>query len=128
MIKELVDWILSLPDKFKQLLADCVKNFTNSITQIAQNVSSIPEQIANLTNAQAQSIAGQFTQAGQLLLDSVKTQSSSVPSVISSALSMDTNDPQHLSTINNYISQSTPSVNSITDNTTSSKFSSMKSP
>jgi phage-related protein len=63
MIKELIDWILSLPDKLKSLLADCVKNFTNSIKQIATSVQSIPDQIANLTKSQAQSIANEFNAA-----------------------------------------------------------------
>lgn len=127
-IKQLVDWILSLPAKLRALLANCVKNFTNSIKEVAKNIGSIPEQIANLTKAQAQGIANEFNAAGNELLDAVKGDSSSIPPDVTKSLSFNTNDPEHLNTISNYINESTPSANSISSNTTSNQFSTMQSP
>jgi len=129
-IKELVEWILSLPDKLKALLAECIKNFTNSIQQVATSIGSIPEQIASLTEAQTQSIANEFTQASNLLLTSVtESQSTSgIPPAVSMALSKGTTDPEHIGLINKYIIDSTPSADSLTSNTTSYQFSTSQSP
>lgn len=126
-IKQLVDWILSLPEKIKNLLANCIKSFTNSIKEIAQNVQSIPEQIVNLTKAQASSIANEFSSAGNLLVSSLKEQQSGLPPAVASSLSLSTSDPNHLTTINNYIS-AVASANSVTSNTTSYQMSTMQSP
>jgi hypothetical protein len=129
-IKELVEWVLSLPDKLKALLADCIKNFTNSIQQVATSIGSIPEQIASLTEAQTQSIANEFTQASNLLLTSVTESqtNSDIPPAVSMALSKGTTDPEHIGLINNYIIDSTPSADSLTSNTTSYQFSTSQSP
>lgn len=129
-IKELVEWVLSLPDKLKAMLAECIKNFTNSIQQVATSIGSIPEQIASLTEAQTQSIANEFTQASNLLLTSVtESQSTSgIPPAVSMALSKGTTDPEHIGLINKYIIDSTPSADSLTSNTTSYQFSTSQSP
>jgi hypothetical protein len=91
-IQQLIAWIKSLPAKLQGLLADCVKNFTNSIIGVANTVKSIPEQIANLSQSQLNDIAGQFTAAGQALLTSVQTQqtSSNIPAGVAAALSDNT--------------------------------------
>ena len=64
-IQQLINWIKSLPEKLKQLLATCLTNFTNSIKQVANQLKSIPDQIINATQSQIQGLANQFTQAAQ---------------------------------------------------------------
>jgi hypothetical protein len=127
-IKQLVDWILSLPDKLKSLLADCVKNFTTSIKQVATSIGSIPDQISNLTKEQTQTIANEFNFANKLLLDSLQVQQSSIPSNVSTTLGFNTTDPEHLIIIANYIKESTPSASSVVANTTYYQFQLAQSP
>jgi hypothetical protein len=105
-IKQLVDWILSLPDKIKAMLANCIANFNNSIKQIANDIKTLPSKIGSITTAQAQEIASQFTSANNLLLNSVQEQkgSSGIPQVVQDSLSgFNTSDTQNIETINNYI-------------------------
>jgi hypothetical protein len=93
-IQQLIAWINSLPDKIAALLAECVKNFTNSIIQVAQTFQSIPDQIANINQAKANDIAAQFTAAGQELLAAVQSKqtSSNLPDGVAAALASNTSD------------------------------------
>jgi hypothetical protein len=93
-IQQLIAWIKSLPDKLKALLAECVANFTNSILQVAETFKSIPDQIANATQGQLDSITGQFVAAGNELLSAVqnKQTSSDIPDGVAAALASDTSN------------------------------------
>jgi hypothetical protein len=125
-IQELITWIGSLPAKLKAMLQDCLRSFSSSLNQIASNVKSIPDQITNLTTAQAQSIANEFTSAANLTLQTLQSTDTGVPAAISAAL----NDPNasHVDVINQYILDTVPSANSISANTTSSMMANTSSP
>lgn len=89
-IIQLTNWIMSLPDKLKKLLATCLTNFTNSLNQIANTISSIPNQIASLTEAQISTIANQFAESAKLVSDAAQnalnTTNDSMPDAVYLAL------------------------------------------
>jgi phage-related protein len=64
-IQQLINWITSLPERFKNLILTCLNSFTNSIKAIADNIQSLPSQVQNLTRTQIQGIANQFASAAQ---------------------------------------------------------------
>lgn len=127
-IQQLINWIKTLPEKFRKLLQDCLTNFGNSIKQVANQIQSIPDQIANLTKTQIQSIASEFSAAGQLALDAAKSKESS--SAAPDALVQALNQPpdKQAAAIQQYIIETTPSQESITANTTGSKMANTSSP
>jgi phage-related protein len=128
-IQQLIEWIKSLPDKFKALLQQCIANFTNSITQAVNTIKSIPDQINDLTQSQLNSITSEFSAAGNELLSAVKTTqtSSDIPAGVAAAI--DDNNPatlsqafqEHLDTIKTF-------TESTTANSTINLMSGMSSP
>jgi hypothetical protein len=125
-IKELIDWIKSLPAYLQKILNDCIANFNKSLQNVATQLKSIPDQIANLTTAQITNLQNEFTAAGNEIINSVKSQSSSIPDSVASALSLDNNDPNHLAQLQSAIS-AIPSADSLNSQTTYYQFSTMRS-
>jgi len=125
-IIQLVNWVKSLPAKLQQMLKDCLTQFGNSITQVAKQIQSIPDQISNLTQTQITSIANEFSAAAQLTLDTVKSTetSSSIPDAVVQALSSDS----QVDAINQYIKNNTPSTDALAANTTSAKMANTNGP
>lgn len=125
-IIQLVNWVKSLPAKLQQMLKDCLTQFGNSITQVAKQIQSIPDQISNLTQTQITSIANEFSAAAQLTLDTVKSTetSSSIPDAVVQALS----STSQVDAIQQYIKDNTPSSESLQANTTSSKMANTSRP
>jgi hypothetical protein len=125
-IIQLVNWVKSLPAKLQQMLKDCLTQFGNSITQVAKQIQSIPDQISNLTQTQITSIANEFSAAAQLTLDTVKSTetSSSIPDAVVQALSSDS----QVDAINQYIKNNTPSADALAANTTSAKMANTNGP
>jgi len=121
-IKELLAWILSLPEKIKQLLQNCVASFTNSIRQVAESIQSIPSQIVNETTSQIRAIANDLTETSTQTLKSLESDLKTSESDLSPAVIDVINNPSE-TTANNltiYITSITPNSNSIMANTTSS--------
>jgi predicted PurR-regulated permease PerM len=120
-IKQLIDWILSLPQQIKQLLQRCLASFTNSIKQVADSIQSIPSQIVNETTSQIRTIANDLASTSEQSLKSLenelKNSEDTLPPVVIDAL----NDPTDASANNLliYIESATPNSNSILANTTS---------
>jgi hypothetical protein len=127
-IVQLINWIKTLPAKLQQMLKDCLTQFGNSITQVATQIKSIPEQIASLSQTQITNIASEFTAAAKLTLDTVtSTQtSSSIPDGVVQAF----NQPldSHVDTIQQYIMENTPSSDDLKANTTSTKMANTSRP
>lgn len=120
-VKQLLDWILSLPAEIKQLLQDCVKNFTNSIKQVADSIASIPDQVVNETSSAFKAVADDLTKTSVDTLKTLKkdlsTSDASLPPTVMDAL----NNPSD-KTANNlmsYIISTTPTANQISANTQS---------
>jgi hypothetical protein len=127
-IVQLINWVKTLPAKLQQMLKDCLTQFGNSITQVASQIKSIPEQIASLSKTQITSIADEFTAAAKLTLDTVtSTQTSStIPDAVVQAFNQPTDS--HTSTIQQYITDNTPSTDDLKTNTTGSKMANMSRP
>lgn len=125
-IIQLVNWVKSLPAKLQQMLKDCLTQFGKSITQVATQIQSIPDQISSLTKSQITSIANEFSAAAQLTLDTVKSTetSSSIPDAVVQAFS----STEQVTTIQQYIKDNTPSTESLQANTTSSKMANTSRP
>jgi hypothetical protein len=127
-IKQLIDWILSLPEKIKKLLQDCLTNFTNSLRTIADNVLSIPDQITNLTRAQINQIAQTFTQGEQALVDNLQLnqQDAGIPPAV--ILALNAPPEESAEALTQYIQESVPSANTISANTTTSMMANTSGP
>lgn len=127
-IVQLINWIKTLPAKLQQMLKDCLTQFGNSITQVATQIKSIPEQIASLTQTQITNIASEFSAAAQLTLDTVtSTQTSStIPDAVTLAFNQPTET--HSDVVQQYITDNTPSSEEINSQTTSSKTAGTKGP
>jgi len=115
MILELIQWIKSLPEKIRTLLATCLSNFTNSIVQLANTIKSIPEQISSLTASQIQFIADEFTAVATTTANTLKLsqESSNTPQVITDVLNSPTNSDAQLAAIDEYIKQNVPTQEEI---------------
>ena len=127
-IVQLINWVKTLPAKLQQMLKDCLTQFGNSITQVATQIKSIPEQIANLTQTQITSIADEFTSAAKLTLDTVTSAqtSSSIPEGVILAFNQPADS--HTDVILQYIKDNTPSADDSKANTTSTKMANTSRP
>lgn len=125
-VAQLIEWIQSLPEKIKNLLLSCLKQFTASLKQIADNIKSTPEKIGKLTQQQIENIAKSFTTAEEAVkksLDqSLVTNSKTLPSGAAAALGGSAN------TVLAYINSTTPNTSSITANTVATKMAESQSP
>lgn len=114
-IIQLTNWIMSLPDKLKKLLATCLSNFTNSLKQVANTISSIPDQIANMTQAEITKIANQFAESAQLVASAAEgalnTTNDSMPDAVYLALT----DAGNTSAIETQIASDSATSSSVTD-------------
>ena len=114
-IIQLTNWIMSLPDKLKKLLATCLSNFTNSLKQVANTISSIPDQIANMTQAEITKIANQFAESAQLVASAAEgalnTTNDSMPDAVYLALT----DAGNTSAIETQIASDSATTTSVTD-------------
>jgi len=117
-IKQLIDWIQSLPEKLKNMLLQCLSNFTNSIKQIANTFKSIPDQIASMSKAQVEMISAQFAAAATLtqssLTDSLNQSSDAMPTAVAAALS----DASVADSVTSYINSTTPSSTDVNSQAT----------
>ena len=127
-IVQLINWVKSLPAKLQQMLKDCLTQFGNSITQVAKQIQSIPDQISNLTQTQITNIASEFSAAAQLTLDTVSSTqtSSTIPDAVTQAFNQSTDS--QTSAIQQYITDNTPSSDDLKANTTGSKMANMSRP
>ena len=127
-IVQLINWIKTLPAKLQQMLKDCLTQFGNSITQVATQIKSIPEQIASLTQTQITNIASEFSAAAQLTLDTVT--STQINNGIPDAVTLAFNQPAetHSDVVQQYITDNTPSTDDLKANTTGSKMANMGRP
>ena len=125
-IIQLVNWIKTLPAKLQQMLKDCLTQFGNSITQVATQIKSIPDQITSLTQAQITNVANEFTNAAQMVLDATKTQQTGVPDAVVQAFNQPVDS--HVDAINQYIKDNTPSADSLKANTTAAKMAKTSGP
>jgi phage-related protein len=120
-IQQLLNWIMSLPTEIKQLLENCVTNFTKSIQQVADSVSSIPSQIENKTTATFKTVADDLTKSSANILKNLKDEVSSSQNNLPPVLLECVNNPND-KTANNlisYIQSVTPNSNTIMANTQS---------
>ncbi len=89
-IQQLINWITSLPERFKNLILTCLNSFTNSIKAIADNIQTLPSQIENLTRAQIQGIANQFAAAAEATVsaaqDGFNTNNANLPNAVIQAI------------------------------------------
>ena len=110
------------------MLKDCLTQFGNSITQVATQIKSIPEQIASLTQTQITNIASEFSAAAQLTLDTVT--STQINNGIPDAVTLAFNQPAetHSDVVQQYITDNTPSTDDLKANTTGSKMANMGRP
>ena len=127
-IVQLINWVKTLPAKLQQMLKDCLTQFGNSITQVATQIKSIPEQIASLTQTQITNIASEFSAAAQLTLDTVT--STQINNGIPDAVTLAFNQPAetHSDVVQQYITDNTPSTDDLKANTTGSKMANMGRP
>lgn len=114
-IQQLINWIQTLPDKIKKLLATCLANFTNSIKQVAHQLESIPDQIINATQSQIQGLANQFTQAAQEVANAAQGALDSHTSDMPDALYQALMDPSadSAAALQDHIDSTTPSADEI---------------
>lgn len=110
-IIQLVNWVKSLPGKLQQMLKDCLTQFGNSITQVANQIKSIPDQITSLTQAQITSIANEFSTAAKMTLDSVTSTQTGAPDAVVQAFNQPADT--HADAVKQYITDNTPSANSV---------------
>lgn len=129
-ILELIRWIMSLPEKIKQLLLACIANFTNSLKQIIENIKAIPQQIADATIGQARAIAEQFVGAAQEVVDSAKIDLNNATKDVSPAVLNMITDPSEegANTLIQFISENTPNANAVMANSTGSLMEQSSSP
>jgi ElaB/YqjD/DUF883 family membrane-anchored ribosome-binding protein len=114
-IQQLINWIKSLPEKLKKMLATCLANFTNSIKQVADQLKSIPDQIINATQSQIEGLANQFTQAAQEVANAAQgaldDHSSSMPDALYQALIDPSSD--NAAAVTAHIESTTPSKDEV---------------
>ena len=124
-IAALIRWIQSLPDKIKKLLQTCLTNFTNSINQIANNLQSIPAQIANATTSQIKTFTDQVQQSFQLIKDTTQAAIDNKTSNMPDALYQVLLDPstENVSALQTHIdSIASDSANTVSTTTTNGKI------
>lgn len=85
-IQQLLTWILGLPAKIQALLKGCVQNFTNSLTQVTNNIKSLPNTVLGTSTQAINSVANQVNATTQLVLNSVSTNYSKYSSTLPAAL------------------------------------------
>jgi hypothetical protein len=114
-IQQLINWINSLPAKLKAMLSACLSNFKKSITAVADQLKSLPDQVINATQAQIQTIANQFTQAAQDIADAAQGSFDAHTADMPDALYQALVDPsaETAAALNDHIVASTPSANTI---------------
>lgn len=117
-LKQIVEWIKTLPSKVLGMLTDCLKTFTNGITAAAKQVSAIPGQVSNgllgafqdlQTNAESAKQAAQDAQA-----------SANVPNTIIEIVTSPTT--ANVDNLTVYISNAYPNTNVIISQTNSASF------
>jgi hypothetical protein len=129
-IQQLINWITSLPERFKNLILTCLNSFTNSIKAIANNIQSLPGQITNATTSQIQAITNQFTAAAQATVsaaqDGFNTNNANLPNGVIDAI----NSPVEVNTdsLALDIEMTLPTQNEVTANTQGAQMSQMQSP
>ena len=129
-IQQLINWITSLPEKFKNLILTCLNSFTNSIKAIANNIESLPSQIQNLTKAQITAVANQFSAAAQTAASAAQsgfnTNNSNLPNGVIDAI----NAPQEVNTnsLALDIEMTLPTQNEVTANSVGTHMSQMQAP
>ena len=129
-IQQLINWIMSLPEKIKNLVLTCLNSFSNSIKAIANNIQSLPSQIQNLTKAQITAVANQFSAAAQTAAsaaqDGFNTNNSNLPNGVIDAI----NAPQEVNTdsLALDIEMTLPTQNQVTANSVGTQMSQMQSP
>ena len=68
-IIELIRFIMSLPDRIKALVAQCIANFLGSVKRIVNQIVSIPDQVIGQYNRIVSELTGQIEGATNLLED-----------------------------------------------------------
>ena len=129
-IQQLINWVMSLPEKIKNLVLTCLNSFSNSIKAIANNIQSLPSQIQNLTKSQITAVANQFSAAAQTAAsaaqDGFNTNNSNLPNGVIDAI----NAPQEVNTnsLALDIEMTLPTQNQVTANSVGTQMSQMQSP
>lgn len=126
-IAQLIQWIQSLPEKIKNLLLACLKQFTSSLQQIADNIKTLPQQVATLTQTQIQGIANSFATAEQAVKSSLESNYTKNQSNLPAGAVVAITDG-NANTIINYINSSSPNSNTIMANSTATLMSNSSPP
>lgn len=117
-VQQIVEYLNSLPDRFKQLVQDCILRFTESVESVSKQLKSIPGQVSdNLTGA-----LGQLSSSLQTNLSSQTTSASTMS--LSPAISTILTDPQAnvAGVAVNYISTSYPSAETVVAQNSENSF------
>lgn len=129
-ILEFIQWILSLPEKIKQLLLACIFNFVNSLKQLVASIQAIPQQIADATIGQARAIAEQFVGAAKEVENAARIDLNNTIEGASPAVLNMITDPSEESanSLIFFITQNTPNANATMANTTGALMEKSSSP
>jgi hypothetical protein len=118
-LKQVIDWIKSLPAKVLALLKDCLLTFQNAVKTATSQISALPGQV---TNGLTEAFGELKSSVGGLISEAESAQSSAnIPNTLITIITTPT-DANNVNVITEYITSQYPNSNVIIQNADAASF------